>query len=845
METEEHIRREKGILSSLKEHPLAAFTVALGGMCMGTFWAGRTTGTWNYFSTPNHLVWSELGALGAIGAWYIYSRIAASVAETKFQRYLRVDALTYLPFLFIGLYILYSTRMLSHVFFPMKLDRLLILWAIGVFIGLKVVHILYFYMNFTGWLFCILAVIVSFSGALFTIGDQPGIAAVASHPFYMRWQAIIVLLYLCKYTAGAFFQKRYFIGAIALVIVVGAVLTGSQKFRRGPNITQALTSDTYLKYLPAAHNMKLIPDEVEKSFDTVRVKVAGESRNALYLPAPAKIEVPIELKGPSNIFLGVSMLPPSFGGRGDGVLFRFSLKPGSGEPELITTKYIDPKSLPEDRKWHDLHLDLSKFATGPAKLIIETAGSAPRSSSFKREPDTRDDIAILSEPLLYELAYERGVKPDVFIILLDALRFDHMGVYGYKRPITPNIDALAADSVVFEQAEAPASWTLGSVASLFTGLFPYKHGGISIKFPSINADARTLAQYLKSSGYINGFFSASPVLGDLYNYGKGFHFYNNGCSAFQGFASSGCVTETFLPWLENAPAAPLFGYIHYFDPHAPYNAPAPFKGKFSMSFKGVRPLVAAGEINDFDQQAAIFKEVDLTETELKHIIALYDEEIEYVDSEVGKIISRLKKMGIYRDSLIIILADHGEAFMEHGRLGHGQSLKEVLTHIPLIIKLPGNESAGKRIDNPVGLTDILPTVLEAAGITPPEHDGAISLMGVMRGQHLAERDLFFHRGAFMGPPLYAVRRGDAKFFIGYKMDRKSRIEALYDLSVDPNERENIINEEPELAASLRKSLEAYIEESDRRGKGRKMDKRLKHDLEMQRNLRANGYVGGK
>jgi arylsulfatase A-like enzyme len=301
------------------------------------------------------------------------------------------------------------------------------------------------------------------------------------------------------------------------------------------------------------------------------------------------------------------------------------------------------------------------------------------------------------------------VRANVLIYLVDTLRVDHLGCYGYPRPVSPAIDAFAAQGVRFENAVAHSSWTRPTVASVLTGLTPFEHGVRSLE-DRLPEGVETLPEILRAAGWSTAAFSPNWHVSESTGFAQGFE-------AFDFFAqdpSSESLTRRVLSWLDTRPAEvsstrPWFVYAHALDPHAPYDPPADLRRRFAGGV--ARP--GAGSHDDIVATMKLRRR-DRGDR-VRDLRDLYDAEIADTDRQFGRLLEGLQARRQYDDTLIVLVSDHGEGFDEHALLGHGNSLYGELIDIPLIVKLPG--PARPRTE--AGLArqiDVLPTVLAALGL---------------------------------------------------------------------------------------------------------------------------------
>ncbi len=300
-----------------------------------------------------------------------------------------------------------------------------------------------------------------------------------------------------------------------------------------------------------------------------------------------------------------------------------------------------------------------------------------------------------------------GRRPNLVIYLVDTLRADRLGCYGYDRPTSPNLDRFADEATLFEAAIAQAPWTRPSVASILTGLGPLAHGVRTVE-DRLPAKAETLAERLKGAGYRTAAFSTNWNVSTVTGFEQGFDDF----LFFPQEPGSGSVNRRVLAWLDTKRGEqPFFLYIHTLDPHAPYEPPADLREQLAP---GLRPK--AGTLEDLrrlysskgKRRARMIDEVSL----------LYDAEVAANDRSFGALLDALRERGLYDETLIVFVADHGEELGEHGGLGHAHSLYSDQLDIPLVIKLPSqaSQTAGRRVSRLAQQVDLVPTLLAAAGL---------------------------------------------------------------------------------------------------------------------------------
>jgi hypothetical protein len=296
--------------------------------------------------------------------------------------------------------------------------------------------------------------------------------------------------------------------------------------------------------------------------------------------------------------------------------------------------------------------------------------------------------------------------PDVFIFLIDACRPDHLGVYGYGRPTSPNLDRFASDSVIFENAYANASFTRSSVATLFTGLYPESHK-VRILMNKLSERLLTIPVYLKGKGYRTSLFTATSNVSQNTGFARGVDDYFPHIGEWRR-GGERAIPRRFDGWLDRE--GPLFSYVHFIEPHLPIVPPAPFRDMFSP------PEDRAFVHSVLEQfQRKINDELPFSPDEVRAVVDNYDSTVAYIDGELGKLMKSLKDRGLYDESLIIVLSDHGESLYERKFWGHGSKVYEETARVPLIVKFPASMNLKGRVEAVVELAGAFPTLLDLFG----------------------------------------------------------------------------------------------------------------------------------
>jgi arylsulfatase A-like enzyme len=328
---------------------------------------------------------------------------------------------------------------------------------------------------------------------------------------------------------------------------------------------------------------------------------------------------------------------------------------------------------------------------------------------------------------------KKSSHPNVLLISVDMLRADHVSCYGHPQPTSPSIDALAKEGVLFEKNFASSSWTLPSHAAMFTSLPDSLHGCTDTD-RSLDPSAVTLAERFQAAGYETAGFFSGAYLHPAFGLGQGFERYVD-CTSYAAmmdgkptseWAMSKDVMEAshrddpgaqtftaFQGWLEKRSKKPFFAFVHLWDPHFDFTPPPPFDTKFDPGYQG--PIDGKNFFFDKDRYKA-----GMDPKDLKHLLALYDGEIAWTDSVIGKIRAELEKQGLLEDTVIALTSDHGTEFFEHGSKGHRMTLYDEVLHTPLVVRYPKSLPQGRRVPDLSRGIDLGPTLLELAGFPAPQ-----------------------------------------------------------------------------------------------------------------------------
>jgi arylsulfatase A-like enzyme len=377
--------------------------------------------------------------------------------------------------------------------------------------------------------------------------------------------------------------------------------------------------------------------------------------------------------------------------------------------------------------------------------------------------------------------------PNVVLYMIDTLRADHLGAYGYPRPISPAIDAFAAGATVFSHAFAQSGWTKSSVASMLTGLHPLSHGVVE-RMDVLPETVRTLPEMLSEAGYETFGITTNPATAGDAGFARGFDRYVQlfGGEAAVPFVAqpSEKVDEALFRWLGSRDGSrPFFAYVHTMDVHEPYLPPAAWRQRFAA-----RAEPALCRPGPRDVAAALAARPGLSRDGLRdNFAALYDAQIAHTDSQFGLLLKRLRELGLYDKTVIVLVSDHGEEFLDHGLFAHGHSLYQEILHVPMIVRWPDGKYAGRRVESAAQHVDLLPTILAAAGVQVPAAYPGMDLRLLAQLGTPVEREVSSDL-SLAGTRISSLVAGGMHLLV---RDRPNAGTELYDLRRDPAEQRNL------------------------------------------------------
>jgi arylsulfatase A-like enzyme len=535
------------------------------------------------------------------------------------------------------------------------------------------------------------------------------------------------------------------------------------------------------------------------------------------------------------------------------------------------------RTLTTAHRWEPARLDLGEFAGRSVELVLSIAAEQPGTIGFWGSPSVRSAL-----PAAQAAAGRAGKRPQgVIIIQADTLRRDHLDVHGYERETAPVLRRMAEEGVLFRDHVVQATWTKVSTPSLMTSLYPSTHGVLEF-MDRLPAAAQTLAESYREAGHATVSYSSVLFTGQFTNLHQGFEELHEQGSVQDRESSKTAreFTDRLLEWIERHRDVPFFAFLHVFDPHDPYEPYSPYdtlwadpskKEEHTRQTEEVRKVIADPLLKQFGMPTRddLLKAGVDPDAYVAHDKDWYDGSIRAMDVEIGRLLERLRHLGLDEDTLVLFTSDHGEEFLEHGRTFHGQSVYGELTNVPLIMRWPGVLPQGRVIDETVQNIDIMPTLLDLSGLPHPEGLQGQSLMPLIvpedEGRRQAGRGLgavaaaegWVPRPAISekaptqaadgSPPpreteSYAIVDGDWKLIHNRIRAEGAPEFELYDAGRDPLNLNDVASEHPDVVARLARLLEGWKQMADAA--------RLKPDSEagqglsqeeLQR-LRSLGYI---
>ncbi len=554
-------------------------------------------------------------------------------------------------------------------------------------------------------------------------------------------------------------------------------------------------------------------------------RILSDARDAWMIPVGGSVSIDLAPSSSASFYSAAGIVIEADGPRTGRVRLETRLE-GSSDLEWSTEVDLSEPHA----NWREVRLSKHDSSRGGRLHLASTwVGAAPRGADRVR--------AAFELPSQARLApTPKPGAPNVLVITVDTLRADRLGCYGYPRPTTPKIDALAARGVRFTNAYSSAPWTLPSYGSLFTGLLPGEHrAGVVTERDALfaidqdappktttellRADVPTLAEQFAAAGFATAMFHNNPYLSRATGLERGFQRYVR----YESNARNG--VDLALAWTKDFGSAPWFLVLHLMDPHFPYAPPAPFDERFAAR--------SVDSIPEWPPNLATLRAGRPTDEVVDLSSNLYDGEIAFTDQEIGRLLDELDERGALANTIVVLHSDHGEEFWEHGSCDHGHAQHEELLRVPLLLAWPGKAPANRVVEPRVRALDLFATLLDLAGIPVPNQLESRSL-----------RPFFEHTEPPRRAIAEAIHDGQREIKTvldgAHKLVQRGTDVHLYELSTDPGAARDLASSEAQHVEALRALLLAH------HGRSREAAKRaqaLALDAETRAEIRKLGYGG--
>lgn len=535
-----------------------------------------------------------------------------------------------------------------------------------------------------------------------------------------------------------------------------------------------------LWFLPATPPAELRPPRFAEL--AKEMTIGGQARRALAVRGPASLRWYAEIPEGAKLALGLGASAETES------TAKIMVTPEGGQPVELFHAPLGPR-------WSDQLLDLAQFAGQVVRIELAVDGNAEAGFSGPAV------VVPLPEQALSEPTPARNA----IIVLIDTLRASKLKVYEPRSRVqTPALDAFVSEAALFERAQSPENWTKPSVASVLTALTPTTHN-TKQDSSMLPESALMVSEVFQEAGFATASFIANGYVSDRFGFKQGWDHYTNYIRENRRTEAENVFDEA-LEWIEAHKDERFFAYVHTIDPHVPYDPPSDILEMYDPEpYNGpVSPRRTGLQLADVKTGRLTFNARDVRRLE-----ALHDGEITYHDRHFERFIARLRELGLYDQTVIVVTADHGEEFQEHGSFGHGHSVYQELLHVPLIVRWNGVIEP-RRVSPTVSTMDVSPTILEATGVPIPDVFEGQSLVSTARGvtrpgPAVAFSDKLDDRRVVTGAGYKLIVRGNLTW-------------SFFDLRNDPGEQNQIDDgsRNPIALRYLRSLLGQFLGASDRR-----------------------------
>jgi arylsulfatase A-like enzyme len=397
---------------------------------------------------------------------------------------------------------------------------------------------------------------------------------------------------------------------------------------------------------------------------------------------------------------------------------------------------------------------------------------------------------------------------------VDTLRQDALGCYGREEAATPNIDALAAGGVRFDQAISSSGWTLPSVASMLTGTWPSLHkalGKISRLTP-ITDTMPVLAEVYREAGWTTLGFANAAFLSPLLGLDRGFDLFDHEHAYNWDIRRADATVDAALAALDARPGEDVFLLVHLFDAHLDYDPPDGYLEPFVGARRTPEPPVSMKECLELRRDEG---QLPPSDEDLDYLRGVYQGEVAFVDRAVGRFVDGLRELGRWDRTTLVLTADHGEEFWEHGGFEHGHTLYDELVRVPLIVRTPGAAATGREVERMVRTIDVPPTMLELSGLAAPASFEGSSLAPLLAGQDAGPVRPAFSQSTLYGAEKMAWRTDRWCLIVDQAREGEEAIE-LYDIVADPGQTRDLSRERPQVRDQLARALSRFSRDLEQR-----------------------------
>lgn len=579
-------------------------------------------------------------------------------------------------------------------------------------------------------------------------------------------------------------------------------------------------------------------------------------RESLAARAPERIDLAVDLPEEPWLDLAVGTLEEA------PITFSVAVSDGSGTPEPLLEHTVTTP-----HRWEPQAIDLRRWAGRRVTVSLALAAEEAGTLGFWGAPVVRNRLPDAASSRDAARPAPRGV----ILIQADTLRRDHLDAYGYARPTAPAIGRLATQGAKFQNYVVQATWTKVSTPSLMTSLYPLSHGVIDFS-DHLPAAANTLAESYRAAGYATISLASVMFTGQFTNLHQGFEELHEDGSFSERESSKTAreYVDRLAEWLTRHRDTPFFAFLHVFDPHDPFEPRRPYdalwtdpthKDEHVRQLGEVRKVIKEPLLRMFgmpsrDELVAAGLDADAF---VEHDRGWYDGSIRGMDAEVARLMQTLRRLGLADDTLVVFLSDHGEEFLEHGRMFHGQSVYGELVRVPLVLHWPAGIPAGQVIEEVVESIDVMPSLLEMSGIDAPDGMQGRSFASLVgsagaggtppawrRRPAIAQKAITSPAKGGAPPPheteSFAIMDGQWKLVRHTARPRGGPEFELYDFVKDPLDTTDVAAQHPDVVARLAKALDGWKQMAE--------SARLKPDAETTKNLspeqlqrlRSLGYV---